>query len=373
MRHGKGADAAMKKICAGVFAGALAALLHCAPVLAHPPVTVIVDGQALSFDQPPVIRDDRTLVPLRGIFQALGADVYWEESTQTVTALAGSDSVQLRIGDAGLYKNGALAYTMSVPAQIINERTLVPVRAVSESFGAAVGWDEATYTVTIQSGGQIAPTPVQPSGDAGEIQNEPKPGGFTAELRAEDGTTVLTVALKCDILERKAAESINAQMAEIAFAEGQGFLRAYGDEARRAYAAKPDGFRPYSYTGSCRLTRDGDGYASFFATAVSYTGSAEKEAYSSHTYSLSTGKEAALAELVTDSQAELEELWRAGLRAMIAKEPDAFYRDAETRLERVMGSVGFYLTEDGVVFYLPPESIAPADAGLVAFEVEYSF
>ena len=188
----------MKKI----LAGALAAALFCVPaslqVSAHPPVTVLVDGHALTFDQPPVIQDDRTLVPMRAIFQALGAQVFWEESSQTVTALAAQDTLQFRIGDAGLYKNGQLAYTMAVPAQIINERTLVPVRAIAESFGAAVSWDEPSYTVTIQSlnGSQtLQPEqPVQPTGSQ-TVQSEPKPGGFTAEICAADGTTVLTVKL----------------------------------------------------------------------------------------------------------------------------------------------------------------------------------
>ena len=58
---------------------------------------------------------------------------------------------------------------------------------------------------------------------------------------------------------------------------------------------------------------------------------------------------------------------------MVKEKPDEFYRDAETQLERQLGNVGFYLTKDGVAFYLPPESIAPANAGLVSFEVTYDF
>ena len=100
----------MKKILAGAFA----ASLFCVTAFAHPPVTVLVDGRALSFDQPPVIQDDRTLVPMRAIFQALGAEVYWEESTQTVTALSAADTLQFRIGDAGLYKNGEMEYSVSM-------------------------------------------------------------------------------------------------------------------------------------------------------------------------------------------------------------------------------------------------------------------
>ncbi len=370
----------MKKI----LAGALAAALLCAPaslqVSAHPPVTVIVDGRVLTFDQPPVIQDDRTLVPMRAIFQALGAQVYWDESLQTVTALAAGDTLQFRIGDADLYKNGQLLYTMAVPAQIINERTLVPVRAIAESFGAAVSWDEPSYTVTIQSqnGGQTPALPdqsVQPEESNGTqtIQSEPKPGGFTAEIRAADGTAVLTVKLECELLEQKksTADAINMLMAEAAFAEGQGFLREYSDAAQKAYAAHPNNFQPYFYLGSYRLTRNDGNYASFLGAADSFTGTSEKKLCSSHTFSLASGKQATMGELFPDSQSELEDLFRSGFQAMIKEKPDEFYRDAETRLERQLGSVGFYLTKDGAAFYLPPESIAPADAGLVSFEVTY--
>lgn len=372
----------MKKI----LAGALAAALFCVPVSlqvsAHPPVTVLVDGRALTFDQPPVIQDDRTLVPMRAIFQALGAQVYWDESTQTVTALAAQDTLQFRIGDAGLYKNGQLAYTMAVPAQIINERTLVPVRAIAESFGAAVGWDEPSYTVTIQSqnGGQaLQPDqpsqPVQPEENTGTqtVQSEPKPGGFTAEVCAADGTTVLTVKLECELLEQKksTAETINMSMAEATFAEGQGFLREYSGAALKAYAAQPNNFQPYFYLGSYRLTRNDGDYTSFWGAADSFTGTTEKKLCSSHTFSLTSGKETTMGELFPDSQSELEEVFRSGFQAMIKEKPAEFYRDAETRLERQLGNVGFYLTKDGAAFYLPPESIAPADAGLISFEITY--
>ena len=111
-------------------------------------VKVVVNGTTLSFDQPPIIQDGRTLVPLRVIFEALGANVDWEQSTQTVTAVRGNVTVSLAIGSSILTRNGE-QITLDVPAQLINGRTFVPARAVAESFGAQVGWDAATRTVTI--------------------------------------------------------------------------------------------------------------------------------------------------------------------------------------------------------------------------------
>ena len=111
-------------------------------------INVIVNGTALTFDQPPVVVDGRTLVPLRAIFEALGAEVKWEQSTQTVTAVRGDATITMQIG-SNILKRNRENIELDVPAQIIGGRTLVPARAVAESFGAEVLWDASTRTVTI--------------------------------------------------------------------------------------------------------------------------------------------------------------------------------------------------------------------------------
>ncbi len=104
--------------------------------------------QVVTLDVPAQVKNDRTLVPLRAIFEALGATVEWEEATQTVTSTKGDITIKLTIGSDKLYKNDT-EFVLDVPAQVVNDRTLVPVRAISESFGCQVGWEEATQTVTI--------------------------------------------------------------------------------------------------------------------------------------------------------------------------------------------------------------------------------
>ena len=86
----------------------LAALMLCVPAFAHPPITVYVDGTKVNFDQQPVIKEDRTLVPMRRIFEALDAEVYWDEPSQSVTAVSGTDVILFQIGKTALYKNGQL-------------------------------------------------------------------------------------------------------------------------------------------------------------------------------------------------------------------------------------------------------------------------
>ena len=111
-------------------------------------ITVKINGVAQVYDQPPVIMNGRTLVPLRGIFEALGANVSWDGQTQTVTATKGGTTIQLKIGSAIAYKNDAVIY-LDQSSMLINDRTMAPVRFVSEALGAKVDWDEIIRTVSI--------------------------------------------------------------------------------------------------------------------------------------------------------------------------------------------------------------------------------
>ena len=111
-------------------------------------ISVIVNDKKVNFDQQPILENGRTLVPLRAIFEALGADVKWDDPTKTVTATKGGIKISLQIGSTNLYVNGNVKI-LDVPAKLINSRTLVPVRAISEAFGCKVDWIDATQTVII--------------------------------------------------------------------------------------------------------------------------------------------------------------------------------------------------------------------------------
>lgn len=112
------------------------------------PITVTVNGTPVIFDQPPVIFKGRTMVPMRAIFEALGTQVNWDAEKQTVTATKGGITIMVQIGSQQATVNGA-GKTLDVPAQIIKNRTMVPVRFISESLGAEVNWDAKSRTVTI--------------------------------------------------------------------------------------------------------------------------------------------------------------------------------------------------------------------------------
>ena len=111
-------------------------------------IKVTLYGKKLSFDQPPVVENGRTLVPLRTIFEALGAEIAWDGETQTVRAIRYGTYIELQIGSNEMKVNNDIKY-LDVPAKTINGRTMVPARAVAEAFGCNVSWDEANNAVII--------------------------------------------------------------------------------------------------------------------------------------------------------------------------------------------------------------------------------
>lgn len=113
------------------------------------PIAVRLNGQYIQFDTPPVNMDGRILVPLRAIFEALGAYPQWDGATQTVTATRGDVTVTLQIGNHTLTRNGQ-PIALDVPPRIIDSRTLVPTRAIAEAFGVDVSWDGDAQTVVLE-------------------------------------------------------------------------------------------------------------------------------------------------------------------------------------------------------------------------------
>lgn len=106
-------------------------------------IHVLYNGERISFhsySQNPEILEGRTLVPLRSIFEAMGADVEWDGATSTAIAKRGNVEVKITIGASEIYKNGK-AIPVDVPAMLLNSRTMVPARVIAEAFGADVQWN----------------------------------------------------------------------------------------------------------------------------------------------------------------------------------------------------------------------------------------
>jgi len=134
-------------------------LISAVPVSAQNAISVTLNKQPIVFDQPPVMINDRTMVPIRAVCEALGADVYWIEPSRAVLIVKNDTKLLLAIDDS-IMLSGALSLeafenasyattTLDAPPQIVGDRTLLPIRAVCEALGADVFWKAENRTVTI--------------------------------------------------------------------------------------------------------------------------------------------------------------------------------------------------------------------------------
>lgn len=114
------------------------------------PITVYLDGIELFFDSQPVMKNQRTMVPLKKIFEAIGAPVQWDDTTRRITAEKGDQLIELTIGSDIAFVNGEKVQ-LDVAPFIESERTLVPLRFVSEHLGANVQWDDLHHRVIINT------------------------------------------------------------------------------------------------------------------------------------------------------------------------------------------------------------------------------
>lgn len=141
------------------------------PANAAPTVSVYVNGEKLVTDQAPIIIGGRTMVPLRAIFESLGSEIYWNGETRTCIATdpVGDKAVILSVGEKLAMVSDLSSFlqhsndseadferffvsnlvTLDVPATIVNNRILVPLRFVGESLGCEVGWNGTTRRVDV--------------------------------------------------------------------------------------------------------------------------------------------------------------------------------------------------------------------------------
>lgn len=142
--------------------------------------TMQVNGEDVSIDEngtAPVIVDDRTMVPIRAVAEELGGEVSWDAAARTVTVTKDSDVISLTI-DSNLAEVNSQSVELDTPPIIVNKRTLLPLRFVSENLGAEVVWNAENRQITI-TGQNDAPV------DETEIQQ-------TDELTTEQLTTEQT-------------------------------------------------------------------------------------------------------------------------------------------------------------------------------------
>ena len=209
-----------KRVCLWLVAGMLAASGTGTALAAKSDIAVIINGTPVAFDVAPQIMADRTMVPLRAVFEALGAAVDWDGVTQTVTGRREDTTIRLTIGQPTMTVNETTV-ALDAPAVIVNDRTLVPLRAISEGFDFAVAWDAATQTVTITPAAAPetpAAKPEQKPEEKPEQKPEQKPDKTPGASGGGTPTTYVDITTIQKELETQQAlvEKLEAQIAGLA-------------------------------------------------------------------------------------------------------------------------------------------------------------
>ncbi len=139
-----------KVACLTVFIGMLMASV----CYGSEDISITVDGEELETDTPAQIIEGRTMVPLRAIFEALGANVEWDGSSKSIKAQKGDVSIDMQI-DNKIFKVSNEEKELDVPPLIIDGRTMVPARAVAESLDCEVEWDSVNKNVIITKSDEV--------------------------------------------------------------------------------------------------------------------------------------------------------------------------------------------------------------------------
>ncbi len=143
----------LKKIICGILTAAALCAYMPGVLAEEDTITVMVDNEEVEFDQTPTIVDGRTLVPIRAVFEKAGAAVSWDQASLTATIERGGNTVQISPGKDIMFRNGK-AVALDVPAQMINDRILIPVRAISDALDFGVTWNGYLSTVLIATDGK---------------------------------------------------------------------------------------------------------------------------------------------------------------------------------------------------------------------------
>lgn len=338
-------------------------LFGAVPAYAADGVTVNLNGSQMNFDVPPMIENSRTLVPFRKIFEALDCAVSYtkENGVQTVTANRGNKWITLEIGKNEITVDGETK-TLDVAPKIVNGRTLVPLRAISESLDCTVDWSADTKTVDIQKKqGQYAVSSAH----------------ISKNVTDDKGNILITMAFEYSVIENKDNNAfitaINEQYKKDAETVVSDMEAEFKDSAAAILASEGKNYRPMVFTRSFEVGLNQDNLLSI--TELDYAdtyGAHPNTLRSSRTFNLAENKELTLSEVLGKNAADTDSYVKEKFDAYVKENIGEFIEYYQEYSEKMLSSVNFCLTDDALVLYYNPYDILPYAAGAPTVKVPYA-
>ncbi len=330
-----------------------------AAVFAADEITVMVDGEKVNFDQKPIIENGRTLVPVRAIFEKLGAEVSYDDKNKEVYAELGTRFVSLVIGSNEMKTNDSTMH-LDVPAKIMNGRTLVPIRAISEGFGAKVSWDDATKTVYVES-------------KQGDIYIKHK------FLNYNSYYTDSSIVLKgiCFYPEIKLEQENTKELNDTFKTGAMNYIRYLGDVPNRIATEEyekslaentKDSYVPIEYKRTFDVSYSRGNIASFeFYTMSGYNGDYITTSKDAITYDVVQKKSLKITDVLNLSEKDVLDMKIDRFLALLNESGRTGFSDQKNVLDNAEVA-GFYLNDYGVVFFLPVGTVEGLDGDTIEFE-----
>ena len=353
----------MKKLLAGLLAVSMIGSASMAFAADTEKITVKVNGEEVKTDVAPVMENDRILLPMRAIFETLGCNVSYRvtDGMQIVSACHGDKQIMLEIGKSEISINGETK-PLDVAAKIENDRTLVPVRAVSEAMDADVSWNGETNTAEVTT-----------------KQGEHKIGSVTDEktVKAEDGTVLMYINYVYPVIDNKDNNEYIGKINDEYKAYTETFIanaEANADDAKELLNEMgKDKFIPYEYNLSYDVNTDKNGLLSVTSYEYYYLGGAhpntERE---SRTFDLKNSKELVLSDIVNGNADEIHSMVYDVFVSYFEENDADFTAEAASTLDKECDDVKFYLTDHSLVLYFDVYQVSSYAAGSPTVELQYN-
>ena len=333
------------------------------PAYAADAVTVKLNGSQMEFDVNPVIENSRTLVPFRKIFEALDCAVSYtkENGAQVVTANRGNKWITLEIGKNEITVDGETK-KLDVAPKIVNGRTLVPLRAISEGLDCTVDWSADTKTVDIQKKqGQYAVSSAH----------------ISKNITDDKGNILITIAFEYPVIENKDNNAfitaVNEQYkkdAEAAISEAEAEFK---DSAAAVLASEGKNYHPMVFTRSFEVSLNQDNLLSITQLDYANTyGAHPNTLKSSKTFNLAENKALTLSEVLGKNAADTDSYVKEKFDAYVKETVGELLEYYQQNSEKALSAVNFCLTEDALVLYYNPYDILPYAAGSPEVKVPYA-
>ena len=325
-------------------------------------VTVTMDGQEMEFDVEPIIENGRTLVPMRAIFESLGCSVTYKENDgkQFVTAIGGNNQLIIEIGAYDMCVNGNVE-ALDSPAVIKDGRTLVPVRAVSETFGANVKWFEDTKTVVITT-----------------KKGQHKIKAVTGEknIKNENGTTLMCITYSYPVIENPEGNEYIAKLNAQYKAYAERFVQeaeSNSEDAILMLEARGLDYHPMEFNLSYGVQTDRKNILSVTNYGFYDLGGAHPTTTrESRTFDMANDKELALSDVVEGNDDERHTMVYDVFVKFFEENYEGFSKETAELIDDEADNVKFYLTDNSLVLYFDLYQVASYAMQYPTVELEYS-